>query len=138
MPTDRDLRDVVAPYADDVGRLNDLADRWNKAASAASFCGSEYIDEPERVFERVTQSRTAQMEALRRAKAEDALLRRKAAAFDWLEDSRCGRVECRHVGTPGDDAIEWDVIDVDDDVMATRDTLLEAVEAAMREQEPQL
>lgn len=41
-----------------VRKLRELCLRWNKAASDAGFAGSEYIDSPERVFQRVTESRS--------------------------------------------------------------------------------
>lgn len=45
----------------------DLLNRWNKAASHAGICGSEYINDPERVFERVIANRTSLHSMLRKA-----------------------------------------------------------------------
>lgn len=43
--------------------------RWNKAAAHAGMAGSEYVDDPERVFERVIASRTSLHSMLRRAES---------------------------------------------------------------------
>ena len=49
-----------------VQKLRDLCLRWNKAASDAGFTGSEYIDDPERVFHRVAESRSVLMGVIHR------------------------------------------------------------------------
>ena len=49
-----------------VQKLRDLCLRWNKAASDAGFTGSEYIDDPERVFQRATESRSVLMGLIHR------------------------------------------------------------------------
>lgn len=49
-----------------------LPERWNKAAADAGYCGSEYVDEPERVFDRVKMLQGRERELIR----ELVLLRR--------------------------------------------------------------
>lgn len=47
---------------------NALLLRWNKAAAGAGMAGSEYVDDPERVFARVRENREAMMRSLVAAK----------------------------------------------------------------------
>jgi hypothetical protein len=37
--------------------MTDLELRWNKAATDAGFVGSEWIDDPERIFRKVKEMR---------------------------------------------------------------------------------
>jgi len=63
-------------------KANALNHRWNRAASAHGPCGSEFHNEPERVFERVLETRTSLMETVKRRGAELAAL--KASAGAWI------------------------------------------------------
>ena len=49
-----------------------LLNRWNLSASDAGFIGSEYVDEPERIFEEVKELKKRYSEAMK----ENARLRR--------------------------------------------------------------
>lgn len=59
---------------------NALLLRWNKAASQAGMAGSEYVDDPERVFARVRENREAMMRALVAAKASSPAMKK-----DWSQ-----------------------------------------------------
>jgi hypothetical protein len=54
--------------SDDIEKLRALCRRWNRAAANAGICGSEYFDDPERVFDRVEETRNCLRDALLRAK----------------------------------------------------------------------
>lgn len=62
------LTDAQKENARAAGRT-DLEHRWNLAASAAGFCGSEYVDEPEFVFRRI-RDRLDQVHEWRKALKE--------------------------------------------------------------------
>jgi hypothetical protein len=51
-----------------IEKLRELCQRWNVAASGVGICGSEYVDDPERVFEAVRSSREILTQALLRAR----------------------------------------------------------------------
>jgi len=51
----QEARMVISTEDNNVERLRALCLRWNKAASAAGVCGSEFVDDPERVFKRIAE-----------------------------------------------------------------------------------
>ena len=61
---------LISAEETDIEKLRVLCRRWNIAASRVGICGSEYIDDPERVFAQVRATRDAMMRALIRAKAQ--------------------------------------------------------------------
>jgi hypothetical protein len=63
-----------------------LNDRWNLAACNAGIAGSEYVDYPERVFDRVNETRGGLKRALVAAKAEAQTLREKLEAAEKERD----------------------------------------------------
>lgn len=64
-----DENDLPAPQPLSNGKPdtpeNRLLLRWNQAAGSVGICGSEYVDDPERVFERVKENRDTLMRVLR-------------------------------------------------------------------------
>ncbi len=59
---------MISTEETDIKKLQALCLRWNKAAASAGICGSEYIDDPERVFQAVNDTRGALMRALSKLK----------------------------------------------------------------------
>lgn len=69
------MRSGISTEWTDVNRLRDLCLRWNRAAADAGYAGSEYIDDPDRVFSRVIESHRTLIKAL--VKEKKAALSRK-------------------------------------------------------------
>ncbi len=58
----------VSTEETDIRKLQALCLRWNRAAASVGICGSEFVDEPERVFDAVRETHHTLMSHLVKAK----------------------------------------------------------------------